>query len=206
MANPKHTVATPNPNPAYVPPATACPEKRDALPVLTGDDVAIVLQGCAADHVRLKLVVRQTALHRILDQCYGAFGWCCRRYSCGGTLYTALGIFSTTRMDYTYKDAAADKDFAVLKDKMKNDEASSFIRAAAMWGIGAEIAELPRITLTDADVNIRAIQDDKKVITHYIPGESIKVDKIAYYSDTHKIQMVQFSVGAESRKVLWQRE
>lgn len=211
MANNKDLPKTPNPNPDYVPPSlkvtvTACPEHCAEFPLLTGEDVVAVVKSCANDRLKLKLVLRQSAIHRMLDECCGVFGWCCRRYACGGTLYTALGIFSNTRMDYTYKDAAADKDFSRFKDKAKNDEASSFVRAAAMWGIGAEIAELPCITLTDKDVLIHAVQDAKKVITHYIPGESIRVDKLAYYPDTRKIQMVQFNIGTDGKKVLWQRE
>ena len=172
--------------------AVPCPIAMPQLPLRTPPGAVI----CRAVKVSpedayYKLTVSPEGLVLILDKAFGPGGWCCRRYSCGGLLFTGLGIYVPQVGEYVYKDAAKDGDM---------DE-TGLIKAAAMWGICRDVSMLDTIRLTSDQVGILPIPSaDGKTIRGYKP-DRLTVDKFAW-DEVGQIVQIQL-VSSKGDKIVW---
>lgn len=173
-----------------------------AAPHLTdGADVLVIVREVGQTGARVQLLPLPTALERMLTDAFGTFGWECRRYSCGGTLYCSVGVWNPQAMQYVHRDAPAEDDYR-YKDKARSAAASSLAHAAAHWGVGADILNLPVLTLTAEQVSIRAVaKADGKTIDHWALEQRLTVDKFMR-AEGGAITMVQFDTS-DGKKVLW---
>ena len=169
-----------------------CPITLPCLPVRTPPG-AVMVRAVAVtpDSASYRLSVRQEALVALLDREFGPGGWCCRRYACGGQLFTGLGLYVPQVDDFVFKDAP----------KGGSEDETGFIRAAAMWNICRDVSMVDTIRLSSEQVSILPIPgQDGKSIRGYRP-ERLTVDKMVW-DDVGQIVQVQF-LTEKGVKIVW---
>ena len=80
---------------------------------------------------------------------------------------------------------------------------TSFLAAAAIWGVGQDVLELGNILLKSEQMPI-ITYDENGERKRYRLGTSLTVDRFAR-NESGRITMVQFAMS-DGRKVLWQAE
>lgn len=155
-------------------------------------DVWVLTKEVTEKGARLLVLPYPAAVESILNATFGAMGWTCRRYACGGTLYCSVGVFEPNTAQYVHKDAPAVNDYQGA-DKAKAQAASCFVGAAAHWGVCADVLALPEIVFTAAQVEIVPVADPNNAgrIRGYRLRPRLTVDKFARDPDG-AIAMVQF--------------
>lgn len=169
-----------------------CPITLACLPVRTPPG-AVMVRAVAVtpDSASYRLSVRQEALVALLDREFGPGGWCCRRYACGGHLFTGLGLYVPQVDDFVFKDAP----------KGGSEDETGFIKAAAMWGICRDVSMVDTVRLTREQVSILPIPgQDGKSIRGYRP-ERLTVGKMLW-DDVGQIVQVQF-LTEKGAKIVW---
>ena len=169
-----------------------CPITLPCLPVRTPPG-AVMVRAVAVtpDSASYRLSVRQEALVALLDREFGPGGWCCRRYACGGQLFTGLGLYVPQVDDFVFKDAP----------KGGSEDETGFIKAAAMWNICRDVSMVDTIRLSSEQVSILPIPgQDGKSIRGYRP-ERLTVDKMLW-DDVGQIVLVQF-LTEKGAKIVW---
>ena len=155
----------------------------------------------AREEVQVVVLPYPAAVEQMLNDTYGPMGWTRRTYSCGGTLYCSVGVYSPALGDFVNKDAPALQDYDG-KDHAKVADASAFWGAAAYWSVCKDVHELPAIKLRGEGLDIVAIPGkDGKTIIGYQLRQVLRVDKFDRNPDG-TIRMVQF-VDQHGKKLLW---
>ena len=169
-----------------------CPITLSCLPVRTPPGAVMVRPvAVTPDSASYRLSVRQEALVALLDREFGPGGWCCRRYACGGQLFTGLGLYVPQVDDFVFKDAP----------KGGSEDETGFIRAAAMWNICRDVSMVDTIRLSSVQVSILPIPgQDGKSIRGYRP-ERLTVDKMVW-DDVGQIIQVQL-ITEKGAKIVW---
>ena len=169
-----------------------CPITLPCLPVRTPPGAVMVRPvAVTPDSASYRLSVRQEALVALLDREFGPGGWCCRRYACGGQLFTGLGLYVPQVDDVVFKDAP----------KGGSEDETGFIKAAAMWNICRDVSMVDTIRLSSVQVSILPIPgQDGKSIRGYRP-ERLTVDKMVW-DDVGQIVQVQL-VTEKGAKIVW---
>lgn len=169
-----------------------CPITLPCLPVRTPPGAVMVRPvAVTPDSASYRLSVRQEALVALLDREFGPGGWCCRRYACGGQLFTGLGLYVPQVDDFVFKDAP----------KGGSEDETGFIRAAAMWNICRDVSMVDTIRLSSEQVSILPIPgQDGKSIRGYRP-ERLTVDKMVW-DDVGQIVQVQL-ITEKGAKIVW---
>ena len=169
-----------------------CPIKLPCLPVRTPPGAVMVRPvAVTPDSASYRLSVRQEALVALLDREFGPGGWCCRRYACGGQLFTGLGLYVPQVDDFVFKDAP----------KGGSEDETGFIKAAAMWNICRDVSMVDTIRLSSEQVSILPIPgQDGKRIRGYRP-ERLTVDKLLW-DDVGQIVQVQL-LTEKGAKIVW---
>ena len=169
-----------------------CPITLPCLPVRTPPGAVVVRPvAVTPDSASYRLSVRQEALVALLDREFGPGGWCCRRYACGGQLFTGLGLYVPQVDDFVFKDAP----------KGGIEDETGFIKAAAMWSICRDVSMVDTIRLSSVQVSILPIPgQDGKSIRGYRP-ERLTVDKMVW-DDVGQIVQVQL-LTEKGAKIVW---
>ena len=185
MANAKEKASTPA---VYPLPLSA----GATLEPTTPEDTFVLVDTVTEKYVQLRVLPLPAAVERRLNVMFGPMGWSCRRYACGGTLYCSVGVYNPLTGDYLHKDAPAIYDYNFGPDKAKAQAASSFVHAAAHWGVGADVLELPTMVFGSQQMEIYpvAAQNDPKRVVGYRLRPALTVDKFARDNDG-TIVMVQ---------------
>ena len=153
--------------------------------------------------VTLFLGVHPDTLCRLLDEWFTPSGWCCRRYSCGGVLYTALGLLHPITRQFEYKDAPAAPVTKNAADPAVSAANTSFWRAAGMWGICADVRRLPPLRLKTEDVGVvPVLAADGRTVESYRLAQPLRVDRFGR-DDAGRITHVQLTTAA-GVKIVWQ--
>lgn len=197
MANVKEKTSTPAVYPLRLPAGAT-------LEQTTPEDTFVLVDVVAEKYVQLRVLPLPTAVERRLNSMFGLMGWSCRRYACGGTLYCSVGVYNPLTGDYLHKDAPAVDDYNVGKDKAKAQAASSFVHAAAHWGVCEDVLELPTMAFSSQQMEIYpvAAQNDPKRVVGYRLRPALTVDKFARDNDG-AIIMVQLK-DQDGKVYVWQ--
>ena len=169
-----------------------CPITLPCLPVRTPPGAVVVRPvAVTPERADYRLTVRQEALVEILDRTFGPGGWCCRRYACGGQLFTGLGLYVPQVDEFVFKDAP----------KGSQEDETGFIKAASMWNICRDVSMVDTIRLSSEQVSILPIPgQDGKSIRGYRP-ERLTVDKMVW-DDVGQIVQVQL-ITEKGAKIVW---
>lgn len=164
--------------------------------------VAVRLLKVEGERAELLLTVPYEQLVALMDEAFGPMGWCCRRYSCGGTLYTALGLLHPVTGDFAYKDAPAAPVRRDAADPAKAAAAGSLLRAASMWGVCRDVCQLPPLRLKAETVGALPVASaDGKTVVGYRLAQPLQVDQFGRDA-AGRITHVQFVTGA-GVKIVW---
>lgn len=196
MANAKEKSSTPAVYPLKMPTGAV-------LELTTPEDTFVLVDTVAEKYVQLRVLPLPTAVERRLNVMFGPMGWSCRRYACGGALYCSVGVYNPLTGDYLHKDAPAVDDYNVGKDKAKAQAASSFVHAAAHWGVCEDVLELPTMVFSSQQMEIHpvAAQNDPKRVVGYRLRPTLTVDKFAR-GDDGTIVMVQLK-DQDGKAYVW---
>lgn len=137
------------------------------------------------------------AVERILTDTYGQYGWCSRHYACGGAIYCGIGV--DHRGTFVYRDAVETDGSAG-----QSRSSASFIAAAALWGVGAGVLDLPvcHIGKNRCAINPVAGRDGRS-IAGYVLADTLALEKIAY-DDAGGVTAYQLRNKA-GEAILWQK-
>lgn len=152
--------------------------------------------------VTLQLGIHPDRLCRLLDEWFTPLGWSCRRYSCGGVLYTALGLLHPVTRQFEYKDAPAAPVGRSVTDPAIAAANTSFWRAAGMWGICADLRGLPLLRLKTESVGVvPVLSADGKTVESYRLAQPLHVECFGR-DDAGRITHVQLATAAGA-KIVW---
>ncbi len=173
------------------------------LPVLTPPEaVGVQLAEVKGEATLLRLALRPEALCALLDKAFTPWGWCCRRYSCGSVLYTALGLYNSRTGQMEYKDAPAGPVGRNAPDPAAIAADSGLARASAMWGICADVQCLPALRVPTEKVGVVPVPaKDGKTVAGYRLAQPLRVEQFAR-DEAGRITHVQFAT-ATGAKFVW---
>lgn len=175
-------------------PAVKFPLKLDKPRQIEPQECSVVILATAEDGVKLQVVPIVASVEAILNETYGPLGWTSRYYFCDGVPHCQVGIKDLSNGDFVYKDAGPMK--LPIGDPAQMREKTSFLQAAAKWGLADDVVELGPIFLKADQVPVAKTEKGK-----YYPSVKLSVDKFARAEDGH-ICMVQL-LRADGQKVLW---
>ena len=101
-----------------------------------------------------------------------------RHYTCGRYMYCAIALDDATR------DAPCPAAYRVHSDSATNESDGSFLAAAAAWGIGAGVFDLPPLRIPSNKVHI--VPQGKpgtNIIERYLMDDTLTLDDITYNDD-----------------------
>lgn len=176
-------------------PAVKFPLKLDKTRQIEPQECSVVILATAEDGVKLQVVPIVASVEAILNETYGPLGWTSRYYFCDGVPHCQVGIKDLSNGDFVYKDAGPMK--LPIGDPAQMREKTSFLQAAAKWGLADDVVELGPIVLKSSQVTIKP---NEKGGGWHVDGK-LSVDKFARAEDGH-ICMVQL-LRADGQKVLW---
>lgn len=176
-------------------PAVKFPLKLDKPRQIAPQECSVVILATAEDGVKLQVIPKVVSVRDILNETYGPLGWTDRYYFCGGVTHCQVGIKDPNTWDFVYKDAGPMK--LPVGDPAQMQEGTSFLRAAAKWGLADDVMELGPIALKSSQVTMKP---NEKGGGWHVDGK-LTVDKFARAEDGH-ICMVQL-LRADGQKVLW---
>ena len=152
------------------------------LALLTADEVTLSILEVDAEGVRIKLWPDVNAVRGVLGEVSRLAqvpgGYSLRRYVCGRALYCAVQLGDATR------DAPCPAGYHVHSDANLNEADGSLIAAAAEWGIGKGVFDLPPLRISAGKVHIvPKAKDGTNVIERYILDDVLTLDDITYNDD-----------------------
>ena len=169
----------------------------------------MVLCECGADAVRVRLLPDPAAVLHMMDETFGTLGWTRRFYFADGRLWCGVGVYHPLMNNFAIKDAAAPAGRLQISNPDKWKENGSFLAAAALWGVGADVMALPSMTFAADQVALDPVHkrakspNDPPVVAGYRLHSALTVDKLLRGEDG-RIIGVQLLQG--ERKVVWQAE
>lgn len=157
-------------------------EQAQALGLLNAKDVVVSVVKVTADGVSIKLWPDADAVRGVLGEVAQLAqvpgGYSLRRYVCGRALYCAVQLGDATR------DAPCPAGYHVHSDANLNEADGSLIAAAAEWGIGKGVFDLPPLRISAGKVHIvPKAKDGTNVIERYILDDVLTLDDITYNDD-----------------------
>lgn len=180
-------------------------QNKEAMPtksprMLREDEIDLVVQEVRQDGVVVKLWPKPAAVRALLAEAFGR--WSTRHYACGRALYCGVGVGSDM-VDYVYRDAPAPSRYSVGNDAAQNEADGSFLAAAALWGVGTAIFEMPSLRINGERVVINPVAGrDGKTISHYVLADKLTLDKVQ--SQDGQVTGVQL-VTDRGVKIVWQK-
>lgn len=157
-------------------------QQAPALGLLNAKDVVVSVVKVTADGVSIKLWPDADAVRGVLGKAAKLAqvpgGYSLRRYVCGRALYCAVQLGDATR------DAPCPAGYHVHSDANLNEADGSLIAAAAEWGIGAGVLNLPPLRIPASKVHI--VPQGKpgtNIIERYVLDDALTLDDITYNGD-----------------------
>lgn len=166
------------------------PKAREIKPE---ECVVRVIAACE-DGVRVVVLPKESAVRDILNEAYGPLGWGDSYYYTKNWWRCQLEVLSPVNGLPVRKDAGPMCMPSADVDRMQ--ENTSFLRAAALFGVAEDVMDLKPIALKSEQVPV--VKDQHGV---WRAAEKLTVDRFARAEDGH-IHMVQFAL-ASGKKVLW---
>ena len=121
-----------------------------------------------------------------------------RRYLCGKALYCAIAIGDATR------DAPCPAGYQVNADANLNEADGSLVAAAAEWGLGFGVFNLPPRRIGKEWLQINPVAGrDGKTIHHYVLGEKLTVAGIRY-EPGGRVAEVHLRRSSDGSVIRWQ--
>lgn len=158
-------------------------------------ECSVVILAAAEDGVKLQVVPIVASVEGILNETYGPLGWTSRYYFCDGIPHCQVGIKDLRDGQFVYKDAGPMK--LPIGDPAQMREKTSFLQAAAKWGLADDVMELKPIALKSSQVTMQPNEKGGG----YHPAVKLTVDRFAR-DEAGAITMVQFALS-DGKKVLW---
>ena len=146
------------------------------------------------DGIRVVVLPKESAVRYILNETYGPLGWGNSYYYTKNWWRCQLEVLSPANGLPVRKDAGPMCLPSADVDRMQ--ENTSFLRAAALFGVAEDVMDLKPIALKSDQVPV--VKDQHGV---WRAAEKLTVDRFARAEDGH-IHMVQFAL-ASGKKVLW---
>ena len=183
--------------------------KRSAPPrldrLLRADEVVLQVLEVNKAWAKLKLWPKVDAVRSILEEfdrvC--SLSYAVRHYACGRALYCGVGVASNTKDELVYRDACAIGSYHLNADPAQNECESSFIAAAALWGVAAPVLQMPAFRFTADKVQINPVATpDGQRIKGYVLADILTCTGLAY--EDGKISLAQFT-KRNGDKLLWQK-
>ena len=134
------------------------PKPRQTAP----QEVQVVVCECSADAVRVRLLPDPAAVWCMMDETFGTLGWTRRYYFADGRLWCGVGVYHPLMNNFAIKDAAAPAGKLQISNPDKWKENGSFLAAAALWGAGADVMELPSLIFAADQVAIDPVHKRAK--------------------------------------------
>ena len=144
--------------------------------------------------IRVVVLPKESAVREILNETFGPLGWGDSYYYTKSWWRCQLEVLSPVNGLPVRKDAGPLALPSADVDRMQ--ENTSFLRAAAMFGVAEDVMELKPIALKSEKAP--TMQDKKG---SWRAAEKLTVDRFARGEDGH-IQMVQFALPS-GKKILW---
>lgn len=158
-------------------------QQAPALGLLNARDVVVSVVKVTAEGVSIKLWPDADAVRGVLGDLalivpQESNLYSLRRYVCGRALYCAVQLGDATR------DAPCPAGYHVHSDANLNEADGSLIAAAAEWGIGKGVFDLPPLRIAAGKVHIvPKAKDGTNVIERYILDDVLTLDDITYNDD-----------------------
>lgn len=172
---------------------------------LRADEVVLQVLEVTKDWAKLKLWPKVDAVRSILEEfdrvC--SLSYAVRHYACGRSLYCGVGVANNTADELVYRDACALASYRLNADPAQNECDSSFLAAAALWGVAAPVLNMPafRFTADQVQINPMATPDGRR-IKCYVVADTLTCTELAY--EDGKISLAQFT-KRNGDKLLWQK-
>ena len=157
-------------------------QQAQVLGLLNAKDVVVSVVKVTAEGASIKLWPDADAVRGVLGEVAQLAqvpgGYSLRRYVCGRALYCAVQLGDATR------DAPCPAGYHVHSDANLNEADGSLIAAAAEWGIGKGVFDLPPLRISAGKVHIvPKAKDGTNVIERYILDDVLTLDDITYNDD-----------------------
>lgn len=172
---------------------------------LRADEVVLQVLEVTKDWAKLKLWPKVDVVRGILEEFDGvcSLSYAVRHYACGRALYCGVGVANNTADELVYRDACALASYHLNADPAQNECDSSFIAAAALWGVAAPVLRMPPMRFSAAKVQINPVATpDGQRIKGYVLADRLTCTELAY--EDEKISLAQFTKG-NGDKLLWQK-
>lgn len=173
------------------------------LALLTADEVTLSILEVDAEGVRIKLWPDVNAVRAHLEECCermpgGLAGYSVRHYVCGRYLYCAVALADIT------KDAPCPAGYQVNADANLNEADGSLVAAAAEWGLGFGVFNLPPLRISKDRVQINPVAGrDGKTIHHYVLADRLTVAGIGYDTDGD-VTEIKLRKASDGSVITWQ--
>ena len=150
-------------------------QQAQTLGLLNAKDVVVSVVKVTAEGVSIKLWPDADAVRGVLSE---AAQLAQVPGVCGRALYCAVQLGDATR------DAPCPAGYHVHSDANLNEADGSLIAAAAEWGIGKGVFDLPPLRISAGKVHIvPKAKDGTNVIERYILDDVLTLDDITYNDD-----------------------
>lgn len=183
--------------------------KENTLPrldrPLRADEVVIQVLEVTKGWAKLKLWPKVDVVRSILEEFDGvcSLSYAVRHYACGRSLYCGVGVANNTADELVYRDACALASYRLNSDPAQNECDSSFMAAAALWGVAAPVLRMPAFRFTADQVQINPVATpDGQRIKGYVLADTLICTELAY--EDGKISLAQFT-KRNGDKLLWQK-
>ena len=161
---------------------------------LEAAELTLQVTDATKDYVVLRVWPKVEAVHKRL----AAMGYTCRHYCCRNVIYCGVGTGGER-----YRDACAITAYRVTGDAGQDECDSSFLAAAAKWGVGDAVLRVPGVRLDSDKVQINPVPSpDGKSIRGYTLGERLAVEAVTY--EGGEVSALQIA-KADGGKLVWQR-
>lgn len=171
---------------------------------LRADEVVLQVLEVTKDWAKLKLWPKVEAVRSILheyEEARDIIPYSSRHYACGRTLYCSVGLCGEWENDRVYRDACALASYHMNTDPAQNECDSSFIAAAALWGVAAPVLRMPPMRFSAEKVQINPVATpDGQRIKCYMLADVLTCTELGYKDG--KISLVQFT-KRNGDKLLW---
>ena len=169
--------------------------------LLHADEIIVSVLETDADSVRIKLWPDAAAVRSrlsVLEMAIGADSYSIRRYVCGRALYCAVALDDATR------DAPCPAGYQVNADANLNEADGSLVAAAAEWGLGFGVFNLPPLRISKDRVQINPVAGrDGKTIHHYVLADRLTVAGLGYATDGD-VTEIKLRKASDGSVITWQ--